>query len=301
MKYRNIFLVIALIILLAVTVTGCLVQPGSGSEDYYAELPIVTSTAKNTIDTSETSAISMNEIDDSIAVKLIGEKMIGQTVKLRGILTEVKRFDSGHASAKLTDSSGSMTVYFHRDSKVDLIMLITGQNYSVSGTVDRYKGEIQVLPQSNRDIQLVSEITFETAKVVKVVDGDTIHVQTADGEVETIRMIGVDTPELAKDGKQAEFFADQAHAFTEEMLMDKTVYLEQDHDDRDQYGRKLRYVWIKQPQIINEQMIRENLFSALLLNEGYASFVHFNDDRKYKELLIEIESEAQNGNLGIWG
>ena len=300
MKFRNIFLVIALIISLAVTVTGCLVQPGPGSEEYYVELPIVTSTDKNTIDASETSATSMNDIDDSIAVTAIGDSMIGRSVNIRGIITAVKRFDSGHASAILTDESGTIDLYFHRSSNVDLLMLVTGHEYQIEGIVDSYKGALQVLPQTSSDVEMISEIKFEQAEVVKVVDGDTIHAKTADGEIETIRMIGVDTPELAKDGKPAEFFAEQAHDYTETRLMNQIVYLEQDHDDRDQYGRKLRYVWIDQPQTIEEQTIRDNLFSALLISEGYASFVHYNDDRKYKELLTEIESEAQVDRLGMW-
>ncbi|NLW11539.1 MAG: hypothetical protein GX028_05925 [Clostridiaceae bacterium] len=299
MKFSRIATITLLVILLAVSNSGCFFTDTiSDTSEYYAELSIVDSSTESSH--AEQEAVGNDEFAADTKTSMIGENMLGQSVKIRGVLSEIKRFDSGHASAILTDNSSSITVYFHRDSNTDLIMLITDHEYLISGIVDSYKGELQVLPKTSSDVQLVSNIKFEAAEVVKVVDGDTIHARTSDGEIETIRMIGVDTPELAKDGKQAEFYAEEAHAFTESILMNQTVYLEQDHDDHDQYGRTLRYIWLNQPQTINEKTIRADLFSALLLSEGCANFVHYNDDRKYKELLTEIESEAQSKVLGMW-
>lgn len=301
MKLFHISMIVFLVILLTVNSAGCL-EPGtnSSSDEFYAELPTASASDDNKPAASEITGTDSTIIDDSITAAEIGDGMIGQTVTIRGRISEIKRFESGHASALLTDKSGRITLYFHRSSNIDLLMLITGHEYKVNGTVDSYNGELEILPQNSSDIELISEIIFEPAEVVKVVDGDTIHAKTSAGEIETIRMIGVDTPELAKDGKPAEFFAEQAHEFTARKLMNQMVYLEQDHDDLDQYGRKLRYVWINQPQAINEQSIRDGLFSALLISNGCASFVQYNDDRKYKELLTEIESEAQDAGIGIW-
>lgn len=290
---------ILLFTLLTISNSGCfMLSDNISSDDSYGDVSAVTEATGPSHTDHTYSDINAQEADTNTA--MIGEDMLGQTVRIRGIISEVKRFDSGHALAKLTDDSGMITVYFHRDSNTDLVLLITDHEYLISGTIDSYKGELQVLPQNSSDVQLISNINFEPVEVVKIVDGDTIHVKNMDGDTETVRMIGVDTPELAKDNKMAEFYAEQAHAYSNTKLMNQTVYLEKDHDDRDQYGRKLRYVWLSQPQTINETIIREKLFSALLLSEGFARFVHYNDDRKYKELLTEIESEAQYEAIGIW-
>jgi hypothetical protein len=80
--------------------------------------------------------------------------------------------------------------------------------------------------------------------VVEVVDGDTIKV-SVDGAVETIRLIGIDTPETKDPRKPVQCFRWEASAKAEELLAGRRVRLEADdtQDDRDKYGRLLRYVW----------------------------------------------------------
>lgn len=73
----------------------------------------------------------------------------------------------------------------------------------------------------------------ETGVVTKVVDGDTIWVAGA-GKV---RLVGMDTPERGQCGFE------QATDHLEALLMGREVTLSYDgRDDRDRYGRLLRYV-----------------------------------------------------------
>jgi endonuclease YncB( thermonuclease family) len=249
----------------------------------------------------QTDTNSNSDSDSNrISIGDIEEKMIGDQITIRGYISDIMRYESGHAKALITDTSGQITVYIHSSSEIDLLMLLTDHEYLVRGIVDTYKGELQILPQNSADVSLISAPVFEKVEVTEVVDGDTIHVVDSNGERQTIRFIGVDTPELPKENKTGEDYALEAQAFANMLLANKTVFLERDHDDTDQYGRKLRYVWLKQPDIINEDTIREDLVSARLIEEGYAEFVHYNEDRKYKELLTKLESEAQENNIGMW-
>jgi len=73
------------------------------------------------------------------------------------------------------------------------------------------------------------------AKVVRIIDGDTIEVHVV-GSVESVRLIGIDTPEKGEAGFT------EASSFTEKLVDGKDVLLWQDVSDRDRYDRLLAYV-----------------------------------------------------------
>jgi micrococcal nuclease len=125
----------------------------------------------------------------------------------------------------------------------------------------------------------------ETAEVVKVVDGDTLHV-LIDGERYKLRLIGIDTPE---DTKEVEFFGPEATARAEEIFEDKTVTLYKDVSETDQYGRLLRYV-VVDGMFANYQMIAE----------GYAEAVTFPPDVACADVFNSVEREAREQGLGLW-
>jgi micrococcal nuclease len=82
-----------------------------------------------------------------------------------------------------------------------------------------------------------------TARVVRVVDGDTIVVSLA-GREERVRYIGVDTPETVKPGAPVECFGKKASARNKALLPPGTeVRLDRDAEERDRYGRLLAYVY----------------------------------------------------------
>jgi micrococcal nuclease len=138
------------------------------------------------------------------------------------------------------------------------------------------------------------------AKVVRVIDGDTIVVRF-DGKTEKVRLIGVDTPETKpKRNKPFEYdsitnltylaeWGLKAKNFTKSILEGKTVELEFDRSTglRDKYGRLLAYVYINGTD-----------FNALLIKEGYARvFV-----TKFKKLdhYLKLEREAKEKGIGLW-
>ena len=134
-----------------------------------------------------------------------------------------------------------------------------------------------------------------TGEVVRVVDGDTIVVRL-DGVKETIRIIGIDTPETVDPRKPVQAFGREASAYTKKTLLGKSVRLEPDQGNahirhRDRYGRLLAYVWVSNV-FFNEKIIRE----------GYAhAYTKYPFRSDYMALFLQAEREAREMGRGLWG
>lgn len=96
------------------------------------------------------------------------------------------------------------------------------------------------------------------AQVVDVIDGDTIAVKLSTGQRVNVRIVGIDTPELARRGKPAQPGAEAAKARLTELIGGKTVRLEYDalSNREDKYGRQLCYVELD-GRDIGLQLLRE--------------------------------------------
>lgn len=81
------------------------------------------------------------------------------------------------------------------------------------------------------------------ARVTRVVDGDTIHVDIA-GQDFPVRYIGMNTPETVAPDKPVECYGPEASARNKQLVTGQTVELEKDISETDQYGRLLRFVWL---------------------------------------------------------
>lgn len=146
--------------------------------------------------------------------------------------------------------------------------------------------------------------TVKTVEVTvrKVLDGDTIHVGL-NGKDESVRLIGANAPELShpqlkiKEQPYGKLAAD----YSKQALLNKRVYLEFDIGERDRYGRALAYVWLQQPKDSSETEVREKLFNARLLLDGYAQIMTIAPNVKYAELFKKFEREAREGKKGLWG
>lgn len=73
--------------------------------------------------------------------------------------------------------------------------------------------------------------------VVYIVDGDTVDVRSSDGVEERIRVIGIDTPEQGQCG-----FEEAADALARLVADQNVTLVAGARDDRDRYGRLLRYL-----------------------------------------------------------
>ncbi len=137
------------------------------------------------------------------------------------------------------------------------------------------------------------------AAVTRVVDGDTIHV-TVGGQKGKVRLIGVDTPEIAGPATGAQPFGREAYEYTKTQLYGKRVYLETDLGLHDRHGRLLAYVWLEKPTAPNDQEIRAKMFNARLLYEGYAQLMTVPPNVKYAYFFKQYQAEARLHNRGLW-
>jgi micrococcal nuclease len=96
------------------------------------------------------------------------------------------------------------------------------------------------------------------AAVVRVIDGDTVDVRL-DGQVVRMRLIGIDTPEVVDPRQSVQCFGREASNKAHELLDGQTVALEADpsQDDKDRYGRLLRYVWLSDGRLFNQEMVAQ--------------------------------------------
>jgi micrococcal nuclease len=141
--------------------------------------------------------------------------------------------------------------------------------------------------------------SLTTATVSRNIDGDTLHVRTAAGAVEKVRLIGVDTPESTIEHEP---FGKEASDYTKSRLPVGTqVWLETDVGLRDRYGRLLAYVWLSPPSSGSEAEIRAKMFNAQLLAEGYGQLMTIPTDVKYVDSFIPLQTEAREASRGLWG
>ncbi|MDP3765973.1 MAG: thermonuclease family protein, partial [Nanoarchaeota archaeon] len=123
-------------------------------------------------------------------------------------------------------------------------------------------------------------------KVISITDGDTIKVNI-NGKTEIVRLLGIDSPELDKK----ECFSKEAKLEMSKFTKNKSVKLEKDliQPDRDRYKRLLRYIYLENGVLINEEMVKN----------GYAiANRKYNSDKLQK--LISLENYAKTNKLGLW-
>ena len=134
-----------------------------------------------------------------------------------------------------------------------------------------------------------------SGRVTRVVDGDTIVVDVG-GLWETIRIIGIDTPETVDPRKPVQAFGQEASDYTKRTLSGKTVKLVADQGNahighRDRYGRLLAYVWVG-----------ENFFNEAIIRDGYAhAYTKYPFRQDYMELFRAAEKGAREAERGLWG
>ena len=140
---------------------------------------------------------------------------------------------------------------------------------------------------------------FVQATVSRVVDGDTMSVIVGNEE-RRVRFLGVDTPETVHPNKPVQYYGKEASQFTKNSLTGKRVWLEYDKNPTDRYNRHLAYIWTSKPNQINESTMRENMFNARLLLDGYAKVMMIKPNTKYKDLFEKFQNEAKSSKRGLW-
>ena len=159
--------------------------------------------------------------------------------------------------------------------------------------------------QTSSGIVIPSGATTYEATVTQVTDGDTVEVRLENGTTDTVRLLGVDTPEttLSKtdptqygydDTRAARDFAlergQKAKEYAEQRLAgsEVTVVMDPKSDARGYYGRRLAYIYVGGSD-----------FNLELLREGYARM--YDSEMAKRSEYENAESDARSEGVGIWG
>lgn len=127
--------------------------------------------------------------------------------------------------------------------------------------------------------------------VVHVTDGDTIEVEI-DGKIEIVRFLGINTPETVDKRKPVQCFGREASNRMKSMLAGQVVYLENSpgREDRDKYGRLLRYVFLADGTDVNLKMLKG----------GYAYEYTYGAPYSRQEKYRAAEAAARASRRGLW-
>jgi len=143
-----------------------------------------------------------------------------------------------------------------------------------------------------------------TVRVTDIVDGDTLDVRFPDGREDTVRLLGVDTPEIHVETAPDEFegvpdteagrsclrrHGERASGFAVDRLADRRIRLEFDDaaGRRGGYDRLLAYV-----------VVDDRSFNAALLERGYARL--YDSAFRERDRYASLEREAREAGRGVW-
>lgn len=127
------------------------------------------------------------------------------------------------------------------------------------------------------------------ALVVKVLDGDTINVVMEGdppGRTYTVRYLGIDAPPNTPSVP----WGGVAFEVNRKLTSGKVVRLERDQSDADADGNLLRYVFLG-----------DDLLSITMAEQGVARADISEPDTRFQKEILEAESRAKTGQLGLWG
>lgn len=144
------------------------------------------------------------------------------------------------------------------------------------------------------------DVHSETSSVKRVVDGDTFELENG----ERVRLLGIDTPEkftsnkMDSDSKKSGLdvetikqLGEAASHYADSLMKGRKIFLVSDplNDDKDRYGRLLRYVYTDDGMLYNLKIILD----------GYA-FAYTNFPVIMKDTFIRAEESARKNKRGLW-
>jgi endonuclease YncB( thermonuclease family) len=159
--------------------------------------------------------------------------------------------------------------FLPRFAALFVALLLSGGIFAASDTV---AAPLKQVPQRTQ------------ARVVKIVDGDTIDVESG-GTTDRVRYIGMDTPE-----RNEPLFAEATEA-NRLLVEGKLIDLVSDVEDRDRYDRSLRYIYLADGTFVNGELVRQGLARTLTIPPNVA----------HAEDLLQLQHEARAAGSGLWG
>ncbi len=130
----------------------------------------------------------------------------------------------------------------------------------------------------------------DLATVSYVHDGDTLFLDAGAGDLK-VRLIGIDSPELADDDTAQECYGPEAAAALRNLLPEGvSVWTVHDREAQDQYGRELLYVFTEDGTLVNRAMVLA----------GAAEAIRIGQNDHYWPQLQDAQRDAETAGAGMW-
>jgi micrococcal nuclease len=158
------------------------------------------------------------------------------------------------------------------------------------------------IPSTDTNEVAAVDNNLEPAKLIAVIDGDTLLVEKNGIEVK-VRLIGMDTPEsVHSDESKNTVYGTYASDYTKALLESNDyIYLQYDKEAVDQYGRTLAYVWLKDNVDVNSvDDVKDSMLNAILVKDGYAMSKVYGPNDEYAEVFGQLKEEAKTNLKGLW-
>lgn len=170
--------------------------------------------------------------------------------------------------------------------------IIESSTHYYDADIDNIEDESSVEINETQNTEENTTTTFEEAKLIRVIDGDTIEVELNNTQY-SVRLIGINTPEsVAPDSYKTKNSIEgtEASNTAKDMLSGvETLYLQKDVSDTDKYDRLLRYVWLEKPNDENDiNEISTKMLNAILVDKGIAEIATYKPDTKYEWAFKEL-------------
>ena len=130
------------------------------------------------------------------------------------------------------------------------------------------------------------------ARVVQVVDGDTVMLGTPVFGANQVRLVGIQAPKLplGRDGFKKWPLAGEAKAALERLTLGHVVELRFGGRRMDRYGRLLAHLYVD----------GETWVQGTMLNDGMARVYSFPDNRSLAPEMLKAEAAARAARGGMW-
>lgn len=193
---------------------------------------------------------------------------------VRGEMKTARDADDKDRVEELEEKMETGKAWFNRERHAIDLVKVDGKKVDFDKISERERAVIERLPERAQ------------ARVRAVLDGDTFELM--DGT--KVRLKGVDAPEVAHEGKgKAKFWSAEATAALEAMVKDKPIYLVGREDEKDEYGRRLAYVYVGDGVLVQRELVRHGHGKALLHYEFL-----------FEKEFADLERAAAKRGEGLW-
>ncbi len=227
------------------------------------------------------SGFSLPEVEDN---EVLSEQDQTETQDISELLNNTKALINNFNENLITASNYNINTEEYQD--------ITETEITDNSPYEEVEELHNKVKQYNSRLETaITEAKNKSYPVTGVVDGDTIKI-TYEGVEETVRLIGIDTPETVHPSKPDECFGREAYNKMKSLVGGKSVFIMFDNTQgsQDKYGRMLLYIWTNDI-FVNKKMIEE----------GYAHEYTYSTPYLYQDEFKAAENQAREGKTGLWG